>query len=144
MTHGPWAVAAVWCLACGSAQAETVDVFVFDFDFSIYPPELPPTDAVIRLGDTVRWVWLDDHHNTVACAGQIEVWQSDLFETGDVFEHTFTNPGVFWYYCAPHGIDNGDGTAEGMAGTITVVPGVGPGVSWCVGAVGALARRRRR
>ncbi|HSF88740.1 MAG TPA: multicopper oxidase domain-containing protein, partial [Saprospiraceae bacterium] len=29
---------------------------------------------------------------------------------------------VFVYYCIPHGADNGDGTASGMASTVTVLP----------------------
>jgi hypothetical protein len=36
------------------------------------------------------------------------------------FEHTFSHVGRFWYYCLPHGFDLGNGTAGGMAGTITV------------------------
>src|SRR5262249_60178343 len=36
------------------------------------------------------------------------------------FDHTFNNAGVFTYYSTPDGTDNGDGTASGMTGTITV------------------------
>ncbi len=39
------------------------------------------------------------------------------------FDHAFTHVGTFWYYCQMHGFDNGDGTADGMAGTITMIPG---------------------
>jgi hypothetical protein len=31
---------------------------------------------------------------------------------------------VFNYYCFPHGSDNGDGTASGMAGSVTVLKAV--------------------
>ena len=37
------------------------------------------------------------------------------------YEHMFTHAGVFNYYCFPHGRDNGDGTAHGMAGSVTVL-----------------------
>jgi uncharacterized protein YjdB len=36
------------------------------------------------------------------------------------FDHTFTHAGNYVYYCKIHGTDNGNGTASGMFGTITV------------------------
>lgn len=125
------------------ATADTIPVYVFDFDFSSSLPTEPITDPTINVGDTIRWIWLEDHHTSTACLHQAEFWRSDLFDTGDTFEHTFTIPGVYWYYCEPHGFDKGDGTAAGMAGTITVVPA--PGTLMLAAAlVPCVARRRRR
>lgn len=145
-----WAVASAACVlgavAVSPARSETVVVYVFEFDFSTNLPGETITDPTIKVGDTIRWSWLDDHHTTTAALHQSDYWQSDLFDTGDSFEHTFLTPGVFWYYCEPHGFDNGDGTAAGMAGTITVVPA--PGGALLMGIIASgpvvLGRRRRR
>ncbi len=126
-----------------SARAATVQVYVFEFDFSSSLPTEPITDPTIHVGDTIRWVWLDDHHTTTAALHQDDYWRSDLFDAGDSFEHTFETPGVFWYYCEPHGFDRGDGTAVGMAGTITVVPSPGGAIVASTALLPFMARRRR-
>ncbi len=126
------------------AVAATVNVYVYDFSFSINLPGQPVEDAVINLGDTIQWVWLAEMHNTVSCVGQLESWESDIFMPGDRFVYTFTHEGVFTYYCAPHGSDNGDGTASGMAATITVLPIPGPSGVLALALGGSLALRRRR
>lgn len=133
-------------VVCGAtpsrARADTITVYVFDFDYSINRPgEGPVQDAVVNIGDTVRWLWLGDFHTVTSCMGNPEVFDSGIFDTGDTFEQTYTTPGTWFYYCIPHGVDLGNGTAIGMAGTITVVPA--PGV-FAVGAAGAFALARRR
>ncbi len=123
------------------AQPRLVTVYAFDFDFSINRPgEGPIQQAVINPGDRVQWVMLHDFHNTVACVGQAEFWESPIMQMGEVFSWDFTTPGVYTYYCSPHGSDNGDGTATGMQGTITVLPS--PGTAPLL-ALGLLAVRRR-
>ena len=126
------------------AAADTIDVFVFDFDVSINQPDLPVVDPVIQAGDSIRWVWLHDFHNVIACVGQTEFWESDIFRAGDTFVYRFDTPGVFQYYCAPHGFDNQDGTYTGMGGSITVREVPGPGTGLGVVALGWWACRRRR
>lgn len=132
-------------LLASATRAEIVDVYVFDFAVSVNLPDLPVVDPVIYAGDTIRWVWLDDFHNVVSCAGQAEEWESDVFQAGDTFVYTFTVPGVYQYYCAPHGHDNFDGTYTGMGGQVTVLSVPGPGAWVVVGlcAVATIARRRR-
>lgn len=131
--------------APSTSSAATTDVFVFDFAFSINRPgQGPEEDPTIFVGDTIRWVWLDEMHNTVACTGQAEFWESDIFMPGDTFVYTFTNVGTFNYYCAPHGADNGDGTAAGMCASIIVRPIPSPGTATLlVASTGLLIRRRR-
>ncbi len=124
------------------AAAEIVEVRVFNFEFSAAPPEEPLLDPTIQLNDTIRWVWEEGFHDTTSVAGSMEVWASPTTsEVGFTYDHTFTNPGTFWYYCTVHGADNGDGTASGMSGTITVVPEPAALVLLALGA-GALLRRR--
>jgi plastocyanin len=101
-------------LAAMPARAATIVVHVFAFDFSTNPPGQPIVDPTIHLGDTIEWVWDADFHSTTSDPGQAESWDSDILDSGSVFDHTFTHLGTFTYYCIPH--------SEFMTGTITVVP----------------------
>ncbi|TVS00385.1 MAG: DNRLRE domain-containing protein [Phycisphaerales bacterium] len=108
------------------ARADTVDVFVFNNQFSVNQPGQPIQHPVITIGDTVRWVWIQGNHTTTSVVGSPEQWDAPITQSNQTFSHTFTTIGTFWYYCIPHGFDNGDGTASGMAGTVTVLaPGMG-------------------
>lgn len=134
-------------LACASVvRADVVDVYVYDFDFSTNPELEPVVDAVVNVGDTVRWTWVKGNHSVTSAAGQLEWFDSGVIMTLQaVFEHTFTNPGTFWYFSTVDGSDNGDGTASGMSGTVTVRSVPAPaGGALGMGALGLLARRRRR
>ena len=113
---GIFAVVVVTGLWAGPAVGATVQVQVFDSEFS--------PDPTINIGDTVRWVWNSFmSHNVRSVNGAPEVFDSGHY-AGDehVFEYTFTKAGVTNYYCDLHGFDAGNGTAGGMAGRITVVP----------------------
>jgi len=105
-----------------STSAATTTVHVFSFDFSENPSGQPIVDPTIDLGDTVDWVWDSGFHSTTSVAGLSESWDSGRHSPTFSFDHTFSHVGVFPYYCSVHGFDNGDGTAGGMSGTITVVP----------------------
>jgi len=107
--------------AAAHTNGEVVDVRVYNVDFSAAPAGEPVLDPTITIGDTIRWVWESGFHDTTSAAGQAESWASETTsQPGFTFEHTFTQTGVFHYYCSVHGQDDGDGTASGMAGTITV------------------------
>jgi hypothetical protein len=109
--------------AAGVARADIVVVYVFAHDFSVNAPPGPVIDPTINVGDTVRWVFLDSGHSTTSVSGIPEQWDSGFVGiVGEVYERTFTHAGVWWYYCFPHGHDLGNGTAAGMAGTVTVHP----------------------
>jgi len=98
----------------GRALLATVSVHVLNFSFN-------PTPVTIHVGDTVHWVWDTNNHSTTSVAGIAESWDSGVHNTGFTFDHTFTHAGSFPYYCTIHGMDNGNGTASGMSGTITVM-----------------------
>jgi plastocyanin len=96
-----------------------------------------PVGVRIATGDTVRWVQLSGFHSTAAyhpsndnhelrIPASAKPWDSDILLTdypnrGATFEHVFTVPGVYDYFCKPHEM-------AGMVGRIVVGdPGDGPG-----------------
>jgi plastocyanin len=81
-----------------------------------------PNPVTIHMGDTVEWVWDSNGLSTTSVAGSQESWNSGIQNTGFTFEHTFTHVGTFSYYDVSHGVDNGNGTAGGMAGEVIVLP----------------------
>ncbi|MBC8109178.1 MAG: PEP-CTERM sorting domain-containing protein [Anaerolineae bacterium] len=97
-------------------------VHVFNFEYSAAPVG-PPVDPTINVGDSIHWQWDSGFHSVTSVAGSAESYNSNtLFGPGPTFDHTFAQGGTFTYFCTVHGFDNGDGTAGGMFGTITVVP----------------------
>ena len=71
-----------------------------------------PANVRVSVGATVVWQWTGEggSHNVVARDGTFE---SPLQSHG-IFEHTFSEPGVYEYICEPH-------QAIGMGGRIEVV-----------------------
>jgi len=106
------AVAAIALLlaACSGGQeaAGTTGVLAVDDQFVPAIVEIDP-------GQSVEWkIEGDNPHNVYASDGS---WHSDLvLNRGDRFERTFTEPGVYPYYCTFHGTPQGDG----MAGYVIV------------------------
>lgn len=85
-----------------------------------------PDRLRIQPGETVRWVVESAGHSTTAYHPQnhagyhsripdgAQPWNSGvLLRRGERFEHTFTVPGVYHYYCIPH-------EGAGMVGAIVV------------------------
>jgi plastocyanin len=59
-----------------------------------------PGNLRITAGTTVTWKNSDPvGHTATADAG---VWGSPLLERGDEWSYTFTEPGTYTYFCAPH------------------------------------------
>lgn len=78
------------------------------------PYAFDPAAVRISPETTVVWEWTGrgGQHNIVA--GD-RAFQSDYYlEAGNTFEYTFTEPGVYKYYCTPH-------QTQGMLGVIEVV-----------------------
>jgi plastocyanin len=96
-----------------------------------------PAGVRIVPGDTVRWVQISGFHSVTAyhpsndnhelrIPASAQPWDSDILladypKRGATFEHVFTVPGVYDYFCKPHEM-------AGMVGRIVVGnPGDGPG-----------------
>jgi spore coat protein A len=111
----------ITCLATHVLHSATITVYVYNTEFSINPQGGPVVPAVITQGDSIRWVWLQGGHTTTSVTGSTEQWDAPINSANTTFARQFNTVGVFWYYCIPHGSDNGDGTGSGMASTITVL-----------------------
>lgn len=73
-------------------------------------------DIQISPGATVTWTNVGrNDHDVLPTEG--DDWGAEVedFRPGDVYEHTFSSPGVYSYYCSIHGT-----TTAGMIGTVVV------------------------
>ena len=116
----------------------TVNIAVANFSFT-------PDDVTIYEGDTIQWDFVGGTHNAKSVFGSIDPFDTGFFSSGSA-SRTFLVPGTFAYYCVPHGFDNFNGTAGGMAGTITVLPAPEPG-TFALGLIAPatlMLRRRQR
>jgi plastocyanin len=90
-------------VASGEAEVE-----MEDFQFN-------PGVLVIRAGTTVKFSNKDEAQHTAT--SDTGVWDSGYLSKGEDFFITFTEPGLYPYYCIPHGSPGGNG----MAATIIVL-----------------------
>jgi plastocyanin len=123
----------------------TFAVYVFDFDYSINQPPGAIADVVVNAGDSVQWQWIGNFaHSVKSVAGSSEVFASAVGSAVAPFSHSFNTPGVYQYYCTVHGFDNGNGTAGGMAGKVTVlaVPEPASAAGLTAGAMLLLRRKK--
>jgi plastocyanin len=138
------AIAGAVLAAASAAHAATVDVYVFNFDFSVHHPSSGVIeDAVINVGDTVRWLWVAGLHSVTSNPDSTEVFDSGLLTPPGTFEYTFMNEGEFMYHCSVHSEQHPDGHITGMVGMVTVmIPAPGAG-ALAMGAMLAGLRRKR-
>lgn len=71
-----------------------------------------PETLTIRSGDTVRWVFRSEGHTVTSGSGSADARFCSPADTncgsaptsnaGDVYEHRFTAPGSYAYFCRPH------------------------------------------
>jgi plastocyanin len=107
--------------------SEIFDVTVgpLDNEFSFAPDSIN-----ISVGDTVRWTWASDFHSVTSgtsCTADGQFCSPDnmncdagiLSDTGFVYEFTFTQPGMYQYFCALH-------CFAGMTGVVNVLPAMSP------------------
>jgi plastocyanin len=76
-------------------------------------------DIQVRPGTTVTWT--NDgrnEHDVLPVEGDAWGVEVEEFQPGDSYQHTFTEPGVYDYYCSIHGT-----TTAGMVGTVVVADG---------------------
>jgi plastocyanin len=95
-----------------------------------------PDSVNIGVGDTVRWTWESDFHSVTSGTGigtgtscmpdgqfcspdNMHCEAGILNNTGFVYEFTFTQPGMYQYFCALH-------CFAGMTGVVNVLPAVRP------------------
>jgi plastocyanin len=89
-----------------------------------------PNTVNISVGDTVRWTWESDFHSVTSgtpCTEDGQFCSPDnmnceagiLNDTGFEYEFTFTQPGMYQYFCALH-------CFAGMTGVVNVLPAVRP------------------
>jgi plastocyanin len=95
-----------------------------------------PDTINISAGDTVRWTWAEGGHSVSSgppCSVDSQFCSPDdtncpagvLSGQGTVYEHTFTEPGVYSYFCHAHCI-------IGMTGVVNVSGGCTP-AGWSAG-----------
>lgn len=66
-----------------------------------------PPSVSVAPGEKVTWVWAGAiHSSTSDAATGPEVWDSGIISTGS-FEHVFTTPGTYPYYCRVHSYPGG-------------------------------------
>ena len=91
------------------AQAAEVGVSASGVDFS-------PSSIVVEVGDTVKWTNTGGIHTSTSgeeAPNQDGIWHSEELNLGQSFSFTFTEEGVFPYFCQFHYL-------FGMKGTVTV------------------------
>ncbi|KUK04319.1 MAG: hypothetical protein PWR26_928 [Methanosarcinales archaeon] len=59
-----------------------------------------PSTITVKAGTTVQWVNNDNVKHTVT--SDEGVFDSGVFNTGDIFEYTFDTPGEYSYHCELH------------------------------------------
>jgi plastocyanin len=85
-----------------------------------------PVTVNIRVGETVRWRFASAGHNVVSGSGgnangmfcspdDTGCANAPLGAPGSTYEHTFSEPGTYPYFCTPH-------FAFGMTGRVIVEP----------------------
>lgn len=90
-----------------------------------------PVGILIKPGQTVRWVCIENVHTVTAyhpsngkhslrIPEKAAPWDSGFIQPEGKFEHTFTEEGVYDYFCLPH-------ERAGMVGRIIVRKPLGPG-----------------
>ena len=95
-----------------------------------------PDSVNVSVGDTVRWTWAESGHSVTSgppCFVDSQFCSPDdtncpagiLSNIGTIYEHTFTEPGVYSYFCHAHCI-------IGMTGVVNVSGACAPS-GWSAG-----------
>jgi plastocyanin len=92
-------------LFSGAMRAEDVTAKIDNFTFV-------PARLTVKAGTTVTWRNEDDIPHTVTSAARL--FRSKALDTDDSFSFTFTEPGIYEYFCSLH---------PRMTATIVVEPG---------------------
>jgi plastocyanin len=103
----------------GSTKLAATTWVVSVQDFSFSPSSLPN----VKLGDTIRWNWVNGSHTTTSTTipSAAAAWDSPLNIEFPTFKYVPAVTGVFNYKCTPH-------ASMGMTGSFTVSPNLGVAV----------------
>jgi plastocyanin len=75
-----------------------------------------PGEVKVAAGTEVVWTNAGRHaHNVLPVEGDEWGAEAEAFGPGDTYQHRFTEPGTYAYYCSLHGT-----TTKGMVGTLVV------------------------
>jgi plastocyanin len=102
------AAAAVFAVTPGGAAAAGQTVEVGNLYFCSPEFEDGVCDTNVTAGDTVTWNNVEGFHTATECGEDFIPcplsggFDSDLMEAGDSYSYTFSDPGIYWYYCALH------------------------------------------
>ena len=81
-----------------------------------------PSNVTVAPGEKITWVWTGYFHSSTSDATTgPEVWDSGIINTGS-FDHVFTTPGSYPYYCKVHSFPGG----TAMNGSVQVIEPVTP------------------
>ena len=92
-------------LLSGAERAQHATAKIDNFTFV-------PARLTVKAGTTVTWRNEDDIPHTVTSAARL--FRSKALDTDDSFSFTFTEPGIYEYFCSLH---------PRMTATIVVEPG---------------------
>jgi plastocyanin len=95
-----------------------------------------PDTVNISVGDTVRWTWAESGHSVTSgppcvpdsqyCSpNDVDCFPGTVSNIGFVYQHTFSEPGVYSYHCIVHCV-------IGMTGVVNVSGGCAPS-GWSAG-----------
>lgn len=87
------------------------------------PVKFEPETITIERGTEVVWINRDSTgHNVVSDDGSFDGMDPNkLLRGGQQFSFTFDEPGIYPYHCEPHAAPSGDGSYNGMIGTVIVL-----------------------
>jgi plastocyanin len=101
---------AAHALTTATAAAQTAPGISVEIVQYAYAPD----PVVVPAGTTITWTNKDFVAHTVTSDDRS--FDSDLFSRGEAWSWTFDAPGVYGYYCLPHG-----SPGSGMIGVIEVL-----------------------
>ncbi len=80
-------------MACAQQKASTMEIKIDNFSFG-------PADVSIPVGTTVTWTNRDDIPHTVVSTEK--AFKSKVLDTDEKFSFTFTQAGIYPYFCSIH------------------------------------------
>ena len=74
-----------------------------------------PSTITVKAGDTVEWRNTSPFTHSVTSTSAAETFDSGAVKPGQVYRHTFAQPGTYAYVCKPH-------EEHDMRGAVVVEP----------------------